>query len=131
MIKYTPQYSHCLATFWGPTLSQGTGICCFQRILGESKRLKINGKVNAEHNSPDNNFAENKAKAVENKTLDGKIELTSRNNNLSNRFVDNFQIAATGEIKEINDNFKIVKKLKLVGEAFKVNLKKNKLLVKV
>jgi len=69
-LKYTPEHLHCDATFFGPRVSLGTGVICFQRLDGP----------NTSH----------------------------------------FRVAATGYISEVNGDFRIMKKLKLVGEPLKV-----------
>ncbi|KAL9647211.1 hypothetical protein ABK040_012563 [Willaertia magna] len=64
MIKYTPDYMHCIATIYGPYIPQNTGVIAFQNI----------------------------------------------NNN-----VNSFRVSATGYVMELDQDFSIVKKLKLVG----------------
>lgn len=68
-IKYSPEHSHCTATFWGPVMPQGTGLFCFVGVQPQQ---------------------------------------------------DQFQIAATGVLEETDSNFKVMKKLKLVGEPQKI-----------
>lgn len=69
-LKYTPEYLHCNATFWAPSVSPGTGIVMCQS-LGRTKA--------------------------------------------------GFRVAATGVVTEVDAGFKVVKKLKLVGEPYKVH----------
>ena len=47
LIKYTPEHLHCLATFYGPIVPSGTGICAFRSILpGQSGfRISATGSV--------------------------------------------------------------------------------------
>ena len=47
LIKYTPEHLHCLATFYGPIVPPGTGICAFRSILpGQSGfRISATGSV--------------------------------------------------------------------------------------
>lgn len=47
LIKYTPEHLHCLATFYGPLVPPGTGICTFRSILpGQSGfRISATGSV--------------------------------------------------------------------------------------
>lgn len=40
-LKYTPWHLHCLATFWGPLVPQGTGIIAFQGIDQFTKDFRI------------------------------------------------------------------------------------------
>jgi ribosome biogenesis protein BMS1 len=69
-LKYTPEYLHCNATFWAPTVSPGSGV-----ILCQSLGRERSG----------------------------------------------FRIAGSGVVTEVDASFKIVKKLKLVGEPYKVH----------
>lgn len=69
-LKYTPEYLHCNATFWAPSVAPGTGIVMCQSL--------------------------------------------SRNR-------AGFRVAATGVVTEVDAGFKVVKKLKLVGEPYKVH----------
>lgn len=69
-LKYTPEYLHCNATFWAPSVAPGTGIVMCQSL---------------------------------------------------SRSRAGFRIAATGVVTEVDAGFKVVKKLKLVGEPYKVH----------
>lgn len=69
-LKYTPEYLHCNATFWAPSVAPGAGVVMCQS-LGRDKK--------------------------------------------------GFRIAGSGVITEMNTNFDVVKKLKLVGEPVKVH----------
>lgn len=68
-LKYTPEFLHCNATFWGPRVAPGAGIIMCQS-LGREK--------------------------------------------------SSFRIAGTGVVTEIDSGFKVVKKLKLIGEPYRV-----------
>lgn len=68
-LKYTPEFLHCNATFWGPRVAPGAGVIMCQS-LGREK--------------------------------------------------SSFRIAGTGVVTEIDSAFKVVKKLKLIGEPYKV-----------
>jgi ribosome biogenesis protein BMS1 len=41
MLKYTPEHMHCLATFYGPISSPGTGFCAFNTIGNEKASFRI------------------------------------------------------------------------------------------
>ena len=41
LIKYSPEHLHCLATFYGPLVPPGTGICAFRSILPGQKGFRI------------------------------------------------------------------------------------------
>lgn len=46
MLKYTPENMHCFATFYGPHIPQGTGICAFKKLTTEDGfRVSISGTV--------------------------------------------------------------------------------------
>lgn len=74
MIKYTPKFGSCYATFYGPTYALGT------TFIGVQKLQDDTGKD-----------------------------------------VSHFRICVTGAVVEINSQFKIMKKLKLIGEPFKIH----------
>ena len=74
MVKYTPKFGSCYATFYGPTYALGTTFIGVQKLQDEA----------------------------------GKD-------------VSHFRICVTGAVVEINSQFKIMKKLKLIGEPFKIH----------
>jgi len=74
MIKYTPKFGFCYATFYGPAYAVGTTFIGVQKLTDES----------------------------------GKD-------------VAHFRICVTGSVVELNSQFKIMKKLKLIGEPFKIH----------
>ena len=74
MIKYTPKFGFCYATFYGPAYALGTSFIGVQKLTDET----------------------------------GKD-------------VSHFRICVTGTVVELNSQFKIMKKLKLIGEPFKVH----------
>lgn len=74
MIKYTPKFGFCYATFYGPAYAVGTS------FLGVHKLQDDSGKD-----------------------------------------VSHFRICVTGTVVELNSQFKIMKKLKLIGEPFKIH----------
>jgi ribosome biogenesis protein BMS1 len=41
LIKYTPDHLHCLATFYGPIVPPGTGICAFRSISSGQSGFRI------------------------------------------------------------------------------------------
>ncbi|WAQ84497.1 hypothetical protein PtA15_5A67 [Puccinia triticina] len=41
MLKYTPEHTHCLATFYGPVSSPNTGLCAFSRMGSGSTNFRI------------------------------------------------------------------------------------------
>ncbi|KAG0147162.1 hypothetical protein CROQUDRAFT_43286 [Cronartium quercuum f. sp. fusiforme G11] len=41
MLKYTPEHSHCLATFYGPVSAPNTGLCAFSRMGSETSNFRI------------------------------------------------------------------------------------------
>lgn len=69
-LKYTPEYLHCHATFWAPSVAPGAGLIMCQSL----------GRDRA-----------------------------------------GFRIAGSGVVTELDASFKVVKKLKLVGEPIKVH----------
>ena len=74
MVKYTPKFGFCYATFYGPTYALGTTFIGVQRLQDDA----------------------------------GKD-------------VSHFRICVTGVVVELNSNFKVMKKLKLIGEPFKIH----------
>ncbi|CAH7687019.1 hypothetical protein BY996DRAFT_6641946 [Phakopsora pachyrhizi] len=41
MLKYTPEHTHCLATFYGPVSAPNTGLCAFSRMGSGSTNFRI------------------------------------------------------------------------------------------
>ncbi|POV99094.1 hypothetical protein PSHT_13679, partial [Puccinia striiformis] len=41
MLKYTPEHTHCLATFYGPVSNPNTGLCAFSRMGSGSTNFRI------------------------------------------------------------------------------------------
>ncbi|EGG03464.1 uncharacterized protein MELLADRAFT_75321 [Melampsora larici-populina 98AG31] len=41
MLKYTPEHSHCLATFYGPVSAPNTGLCAFSRMGNQTSNFRI------------------------------------------------------------------------------------------
>jgi ribosome biogenesis protein BMS1 len=75
MIKYTPKFGFCYATFYGPTYALGTTFLAVQKLQDD----------------------------------------------LTGKDVSHFRICATGVVVELNSQFSIMKKLKLLGEPFKIH----------
>ncbi len=74
LLKYTPKFGFCYATFYGPAFAVGT------TFIGVQKLTDMDGND-----------------------------------------VAHFRICVTGTVVELNSNFKIMKKLKLIGEPYKVH----------
>jgi ribosome biogenesis protein BMS1 len=41
MLKYTPEHTHCYATFYGPTTLPNTGFCAFNSLSGETAAFRV------------------------------------------------------------------------------------------
>ena len=41
MLKYTPEYMHCLASFYGPYAPPNTGFCAFTRLTGNTMGFRV------------------------------------------------------------------------------------------
>lgn len=41
MLKYTPDHTHCLATFYGPATAANTGLCAFTRMSPDNPHFRI------------------------------------------------------------------------------------------
>ena len=41
LIKYTPEHMHCMATFYGPIVSPGTGFCAFRSVSEGQRQFRV------------------------------------------------------------------------------------------